>query len=126
MKTVIAGSRKGITREDVREAISLSTMEDRITELVWGMAPGADRWGQEWAREKGLPIAEFPANWASYGNAAGPLRNKDMAEYADALIAVWDGDSTGTLNMINEALKNELEVFIHVPERYRDKGGETA
>jgi hypothetical protein len=35
-----------------------------------------------------------------------------MAEYADALIAFWDGESTGTANMIEEAEKRNLKVIV--------------
>ena len=40
--------------------------------------------------------------WNRYGRKAGILRNRKMAKYADALIAVWDGLSRGTANMIAE------------------------
>jgi hypothetical protein len=48
-----------------------------------------------------------------YGKSAGPIRNRAMAEYAGALIAIWDGSSRGTLNMIETAKKLELKVFIY-------------
>lgn len=36
-----------------------------------------------------------------------------MADYADALIAIWDGESRGTANMIEEAEKRGLKVFVY-------------
>jgi hypothetical protein len=55
----------------------------------------------------------FPADWDRFGRSAGPKRNKQMAEYGDALIAVWDGESRGTKTMIEFARERGLQVYIH-------------
>lgn len=73
---------------------------------------GADYLGEQWARKKAYPIHIFPANWNKHGKAGGPIRNKQMAEYADALIAFHDGQSKGTANMIEEARKAKIPVRI--------------
>ena len=85
-------------------------------------AANADRWAfldgvrtvYTWAFRTGTDVKEFPANWARHGRSAGPIRNQEMAEYADALIALWDGKSKGTENMISEAQKRGLKVYIHL------------
>ena len=41
----------------------------------------------------------------AHDKAAGPIRNRQMAEYADYLIAFWDGESRGTRNMIETMKK---------------------
>ena len=51
-------------------------------------------------------------DWNKHGKAAGPIRNRQMAEYADCLIAVWDGKSRGTKNMIDEMNKLMKPVFL--------------
>lgn len=85
-----------------------------ITEVVSGACKeGVDRLGEEWAGRKGIPVKRFPADWNQYGRRAGPLRNREMAKYADALIAIWDGESRGTRNMIDEALREKLEVYVY-------------
>jgi len=112
MKTIIAGSR-GITNLFVVEkAVELSGFD--ITEVVSGTARGVDQLGEEWAAMRLVPIKRFPANWNLYGKSAGHRRNKQMAEYAEALIAVWDGVSPGTKNMIDTA--KELGLKVHVEE----------
>lgn len=58
----------------------------------------------------------FPADWDKYGRRAGPIRNREMAEYADALLAYWDGKSRGTKNMIEEARARGLKVSIKIFE----------
>lgn len=110
MKTIIAGSRTITDYEIVKKAIRDSGFE--ISEVVSGTASGVDRLGERYARENGLPIRQFPAEWNEYGKAAGPIRNVQMAEYADALIAIWDGCSSGTRHMIKAAEKNDLKIFV--------------
>jgi len=80
--------------------------------VVSGCSEGADKFGEKFAKFIGYEIKEFPANWNEFGKAAGPIRNRQMAEYADALIAFWDGESTGTAYMIEEAEKRNLKVIV--------------
>lgn len=82
-----------------------------ITEVVSGEARGADREGEIWARLSGLKVSRFPANWTRYGSCAGPIRNADMADYAEACIAFPGG--TGTADMLRKAHGKGLKVFIH-------------
>lgn len=113
MKTIIAGSRDGVTRADVERAIANAPWT--VTHVVSGMARGADAHGHAIARERGLPVSEFPVtaqDWAEHGRSAGPRRNRNMAMEADALIAVWDGKSRGTANMIEEARRHGLQVHV--------------
>ena len=77
----------------------------KVTEVVCGKAPGADTLGERWAIANNIPVKEFPADWDKHKRAAGPIRNSEMAEYADALVAFWDGKSTGTKDMIDKMRK---------------------
>jgi hypothetical protein len=79
---------------------SLTKVKSPISEVVCGMATGADNAGRVWAQNRKIVVREFPAEWDRYGRSAGMIRNKQMAEYADALVAFWDGQSRGTKNMI--------------------------
>lgn len=112
MKTIIAGSRHIKDAAIVCKAVELSKFE--ITEVVSGGAPGVDTAGEAIAETMGLPLKVFPAKWEIHGRAAGPIRNQQMAEYADALIAVWDGKSKGTKDMIDRASEQGLAVFVYV------------
>lgn len=110
MKTIIAGSR-GITDFDtIKQAIKESEFE--ITEIVSGTARGVDQLGEKYGRINNINISKFPAKWDLYGRSAGYKRNAEMAEYADALIAVWDGESKGTKHMIELAEGVGLRLFI--------------
>ena len=110
MKTIIAGSRSGIPMEAVRKA--WDSCPWKITTVLSGDATGVDQWGGRIAREKGIPVEQFPADWKTYGRAAGPIRNRKMLLHAQALIAVWDGRSPGTLDMIAAARKVGIPLHI--------------
>jgi hypothetical protein len=111
MKTIIAGSRSISSIKLVAEAIKLSKF--KITEVVSGTAQGVDRLGEQYAEAKDIPVIRFPADWEKHGKSAGYKRNAAMAKYADALIAVWDGESRGTMHMINLAKKEKIKVYVH-------------
>lgn len=83
-----------------------------IAEVVCGMARGADMLGFKYAKESDLPVTEFPAQWETYGPRAGVMRNCDMGDYADALLAFWDGKSSGTAHMINYMRKLQKPVIL--------------
>ncbi len=115
MKVIIAGSRGITDRRTVYRAIRESGFE--ITEVVWGGAPGVDSVGHVWAVQRGIPVKPFAARWRHDDGTpdprAGFIRNRAMAAYADALIAVWDGHTTGTADMIEQARKRNLLIHIH-------------
>lgn len=113
MKTIIAGSREGLTLQDVITAAE--TCGWKITQVLSGTARGADKMGEVWADMKGVPIARYPADWNLFGDRAGHLRNVRMADDADALVAVWDGESPGTKDMIKIATQRGLKISVHRP-----------
>lgn len=84
-----------------------------VTEVVSGGAYGVDMLGAKFAKDCGLPVKFFYPDWDGLGKRAGFVRNQEMADYADALIAVWDGQSRGTKDMIDRALKKGLKVFVY-------------
>jgi len=116
MVTVIAGSR-GISDYEVLKCAVANSGFD-ITEVVQGGARGVDLMAARWAYEHGVPMREFAADWNTYGRAAGMIRNEIMAQYASmgdgGLIAVWDGGSPGTRNMIDQAERYGLQVYVYL------------
>ena len=79
--------------------------------VVSGAARGADLLGERYAKERGYTVRRFPADW-SLGRGAGFIRNEEMAQNADALVAFWDGKSRGTQHMIKTAERYKLEVRV--------------
>lgn len=88
-----------------------------VSEVVSGCARGADTLGERWAHDNNIPVRRFPADWDTHGSRAGYLRNIQMAEYADALVAVWDGRSKGTGHMIDIARKRGLHIHVFYPRQ---------
>lgn len=106
MKLIIAGGRDYVfSTEDVKR---LDSIPD-VTEVVSGGASGADHHGEKWAERKDIPVKKFPADWNKLGNSAGPIRNKQMAQYADA-VALFPG-GRGTQNMFMNAIRHKLRIF---------------
>lgn len=115
MRVIIAGCRH--VRGDkadalVRDAIANSGWDREISEVIHGAAFGIDSAAQRVCNGR-WPVTPVPADWNAHGKSAGPIRNRKMAGMADALIAVWDGKSRGTKNMIETAEKMGLRVHVH-------------
>lgn len=108
MRTIIAGTRTIEDRALVEKAISRAG--HLITMVLCGGAKGVDTVGRNWALDKGIPVKYFIANWPAHEKAAGPIRNREMAENADALVAVHDGQSRGTKSMIGLARQYGLHI----------------
>lgn len=77
--------------------------KDEPREIVSGGASGTDAMAERYAAERGWPLAVFPADWKTWGKAAGILRNRDIVRHADRVIAFWDGQSRGTAHTIETA-----------------------
>jgi hypothetical protein len=109
---IIAGSRGITDYAKVRALILECEWAVSIQAVISGTAPGVDRLGERWAREYGKSIIRMPADWQTNGIAAGYIRNVAMAKTAEGLIAIWDGRSHGTRNMIDAMNKEGKPVFI--------------
>jgi hypothetical protein len=112
MKTIIAGSR-GITDYELIVRV-MNNIWWKPTEILCGGARGVDRLGKKWGIEHSLPVYDYPADWSVYGIRAGYVRNLEMAKDADALVAIWDGVSKGTNNMIKIATNKSLLVYVYM------------
>jgi hypothetical protein len=109
VKVIIAGGRDyKFTTSDIQKLNKLR-IQIPITEVVSGAARGADRCGEEWASRHNIPIKQFPANWDKHGKSAGYKRNKQMAQYAQAVILFPGG--TGTNMMFSLAEEFKLKIF---------------
>ena len=112
MKVIIAGGRDFDNYNLLKEKCNNILSNATNIEIVEGGAKGADTLGKRYGREKEYLIVTFPANWDEHGKAAGVIRNRQMAEYADCLIAFFDGKSRGTKNIIEEARKRNLKIRV--------------
>jgi hypothetical protein len=112
MKVIIAGSRE-IGEINVDAAVTASGFRGEIAEVVSGGAMGVNRAGEDWAALSHIPTKVFPADWARFGKSADIKRNDQMVEYADALVLIWNGKSTGIRSLRDNALRHGLKVYVH-------------
>jgi len=81
--------------------------------IVSGGAKGADSLAKQYAEEFKIPIKEFLPDWATHGKSAGPIRNEQIVEECDIVIAFWDGISRGTKNTVWLATKAQKPVYVY-------------
>ena len=108
MKVAIIGSR----------SLKVTNLEDYLpsdtTEIVSGGAIGIDRCAEEYAKSRGIPTKIFLPNYNRFGKGAPLKRNVEIIDYADTVIAFWDGTSHGTRFVIEEAKKKGKPVRIFI------------
>ena len=117
VRLIIAGTRdfnsfESLEREVIDFLEELNGGSAKGTEIISGTARGADKLGEKFARKYSLTLTKCPANWDEYGKSAGYRRNVDMADYANACIVFWDGESKGTKHMIDIAKRKDLKLKI--------------
>ena len=98
MKIAIIGSRK-IKNPDIEKFVSADD------EIVSGGAVGVDSATAKFAKEQGLKLTEFLPQYEKYGRGAPIIRNREIVDYAEKVVAFWDGRSRGTLSVIEYAQK---------------------
>ena len=109
LKLIIAGSRSIEDYDKLKDIFN--TLPYPVIEIVDGMARhGVDMLGVKLANELSIPLKEFPADWDKYKKPAGMIRNKEMSVYANGLLALWNGVSPGTKDIINRMKKKKLIV----------------
>ena len=114
-KIIIAGGRDFMDYNLLKEKANKILQEKKVTHnivIISGCARGADTLGLRYASENAFDVEEYPADWNKYGKKAGYVRNVEMAENADALIAFWDGKSKGTKHMIDIATERNLPIRV--------------
>ena len=98
MKIAVVGSRS-IVVDDIEKYLLDGD------EIVSGGAVGVDACAAEYAKEKGLKLTVFLPQYERYGRAAPIVRNKEIVDYADTIVAFWNGVSKGTQSVIKYAQK---------------------
>lgn len=113
MRTLVCGSRSIKDGPFVFQA--LDALNPWPTCIISGMAHGPDKMAAAWAKYRGVPLEEHPAQWQTYGKSAGFKRNLEMLARAERVVAFWDLESKGTLHTIQEARKRNLTVILYEP-----------
>lgn len=114
MKIIIAGSRGFSDYDLLRAKCDYWFSNTSDIEIVCGGTRGADLLGKQYAQECGYGIKMFIPDWDGLGKRAGMVRNAQMGDYADALVAFWNGKSRGTKHMIEYAKTKGLKIRIQM------------
>jgi len=115
MRVIVAGGRDLISNKNHVRWLIDTLLKLGTTEVICGMAKGADLFGKQVALKMNIPVKEFPADWNKYGRSAGPIRNAEMAKNADACILFPGG--SGTANMKTLAQLNKLIIMEYESEK---------
>ena len=106
MKVAVIGSRK----------LQVNNLEDYlpdgVTEIVSGGARGIDTCARRYARLHGIKLTEFLPDYRRYGRGAPLKRNLQIIEYADMVLAFWDGASRGTKFVIDQCKERGIPVKV--------------
>lgn len=108
MKLAIIGSR-GLFVDDIEYYIP----ED-VSEIVSGGAAGIDRCAEAFARKNGIPFKKFLPDYRRYQKGAPLKRNELIIDYADEVLALWDGSSRGTKNVIEVCKRKNKTLRLYI------------
>ena len=108
MKVAVIGSR-GLTVNNLGKYLPEDT-----TEIVSGGAKGIDTCARDYALLHDIKLTEFLPEYNKYGRGAPLKRNLQIIEYADVVIAFWDGKSRGTKYVIDNCKKLGVQVDVHI------------
>lgn len=108
MKVAVIGSRTFNNYEEMKRVLSML----KISEIISGGASGADKLSERYAKENNIPTRIFMPDWIKNGKAAGFMRNTDIINEADFVVAFWDGQSNGTKDSIDKAKQQNKKVLI--------------
>ena len=115
MKLAIIGSRGfndyNFLKKNVSDFLKRNSLA--CTHIVSGGAKGADTLASQYAKEHQLEMIVFKPNWKQFGKRAGFIRNTTIIENADAVIAFWDGSSSGTKDAIMKAIELNKRIKIY-------------
>lgn len=106
MKLAVIGSR----------SLTVTNLEDYlpqgVTEIVSGGARGIDACAREYSLTKGIKLTEFFSEYKKYGRCAPLKRNLQIIDYADEVLAFWDGQSRGTKYVIEQCENRNKKVTV--------------
>lgn len=85
-----------------------------VGQVVHGGATSVDTLAEQWAKNNNIESIIFPPNYEVYGKRAPFVRDKEMVEYADYVIAFWDGHSRGTKYVIDYCKTIGRKCIVHL------------
>ena len=113
MRIAIIGSRELNGGEERCYEKICENVPRNCTEIVSGGAGGIDTLAEKYAREHSLLLKKFEPEYGRYGKTAPLNRNIQIIEYANFVLAFWDGKSRGTAQAIKKCceIDKPIEIF---------------
>lgn len=102
--------------EDYNKVLDyLTSLEEfnNDTTIVSGGAKGADSLAEEIADKFELKKIIIKPQWNVFGKKAGMVRNEEIVDTSDIIVALWNGKSRGTKNTISLARRKNKQVYIY-------------
>lgn len=114
MNVVVCGSRGFFNYDYFKKEMCcvLKKYQTQDIILISGGAKGADTFAREYALENNITFKEYLADWENHGRGAGYIRNIEMLDIANEVVAFWDGKSPGTAHIIKECLKLKIPITV--------------
>lgn len=110
MRVLVCGGREYLNIDFVYQV--LDTL-DGVSEIIEGGARGVDTIARHWAKERGVPVRTFRADWQKHKKSAGPIRNGQMLREGKPDLVIAFPGGRGTANMVEQAIRAGVPVEIH-------------
>ena len=110
MKVAIVGSR-GLY-SDLSDFIPKET-----TEIISGGAMGIDKCAEEYAKKNNIKLTVIRPDYKQFGRRAPLIRNLEIIDKADLVIAFWDTKSNGTRFVIEKCRERQKNIKIFTSEK---------
>jgi hypothetical protein len=119
MRVVVFGGRDFNNERLAFKALDILHKRYKFTCVIDGAASGADLLGYRWAKSRGISTIRYPANWAKFKRAAGPIRNRRMIEEGLPDMGVAFPGGKGTENMKEQMKRAGIPVQVVIPTGYK-------
>ena len=119
IRLAVIGSREGFLGDPgtfIEKLIEIEKIKKEDLIIVSGGARGVDSLAEAWADSEGVKKLIFQADWKGKGKGAGYIRNVDIIENSDLVLAIWNGESRGTLHSLILAKRKGLKIYLTLPE----------
>jgi hypothetical protein len=111
MRVLVCGGRDFMDRDWLFRELGALRCSRGVALIISGCALGADTLGIDWAEERGVEVARFPADWNKHRRAAGPIRNQQMLDEDRPDLVAFSG-GRGTADMVRRAMDAGIEMIV--------------
>ncbi|MDY6915880.1 MAG: SLOG family protein [Candidatus Cloacimonadota bacterium] len=109
MKLAVIGSKKFNNFQLLTSEIE---KENNLTKIISGAAPGTDSLARRYAIQNNIPLLEFPPDYAKNGAEAKHVRDRQIVDHSEKVLAFWDGVCQGTKYTMNYARQQNVPVRV--------------